>query len=123
MRCLIVIAILLVITSFIFPGTDPGLNIDQQRKKTHEQKLKRVELETSFGLSFYHKLDDLHTPSSKIDSIMEQYADNYNISLTSRGKIKTIRHLTPINISVNIRFAKNWFIKTGLEYNNGYSLS
>lgn len=86
------------------------------------QKEKKVQLELSVGVARINPVS-IYQRSSGIDELIYQYAQHYQAGYSSSGELSESRRLIPFNLSVNYRFNKELYLKTGIDYSFSRSIS
>lgn len=79
---------------------------------------KKIGFEISAGMSLSDP-GDQYNRAQGIDSLMEQYIQNYDLAYTASGSFGKNIFYIPINALVNYRISGKWYLKGGLEFAYG----
>jgi hypothetical protein len=81
-------------------------------------KEKKIGFEISAGMSWSDS-GEYYDRASGIDSLMDQYIQNYGLEYTTSGKFRKNIFYFPVNALVNYRVSEKWCLKAGLEFGYG----
>jgi biotin carboxyl carrier protein len=100
---------------------ESSLKEEKPKPQTQESKPiigKKIGFEISAGMSFSDP-GDHYNRAVGIDSLMEQYIQNYGLDYTVSGSFGKNIFFYPINALVNYRVSEKWYLKGGLEFAYG----
>jgi len=82
----------------------------------------RLDFEVSFGFS-KTELKEIYYRDSGIDTLVDQYAQFYNVTPSSSGEFGEIKSMLPFNFTINYNLKKNLYLKMGFELSSKSILS
>lgn len=88
----------------------------------NEQEIekRKLEFEVSGGLSLIREHDELYSRISGNATLIDQYVQFYGLTSSSTaGEIGKIKTFIPLNLSLNYKFSRHWYLRVGFEYSSG----